>query len=926
MQHSYFSNGSPVSADAYISYGRCTKKTVRVGFFPFDGYHMESENGTKSGYGYDILQQMYIYENWTYEYVGYKDNASWQEVQEMLESGEIDLLTSATLTEERQEIFEYSDLPIGYSSTRITIKAGDNRYDTDDYSQWNGARVGMLANNSRNDSFAAYATEHGFTYKAVEADVPDELVEMLKNGDIDMIVTSNLLKLDDVWTLDQFDEKPFYVIVKKGNTALLREVNDALGKIQESNPSFKEDLYKKYYSSDTGGVIAFTKEEQKFIEECNKNGITFQALVNPDRKPLSYYGEGRPKGLLVDICQEIFARTGLDIQMADVDNRDEYVSKFQSSSESIICDFTDSYGAAENMGYMVTGVYYTSSASKLIRKGYSGAGNRCAVVRSSIANKVITNRPGEENVAFDTMEECKDAVLNGDVDFAYMYTRNAQEMVYADVTNSLAVIPAVGISVSFSIAVNNQENALLASIIKKSIDSITETDISYLSEPYTYYDGVQTSLIGFIYDYPVVLIGLLAIFFIILLGIVLICINRRERKRERAVNEKLSAALKSAEQANQAKTEFLSRMSHDIRTPMNAIIGMTALARDEEASKQIQTYLGDIDSSSHFLLGLVNDILDLSKIESGELKLKPEPYTLEEFKRNITAVIQPLMRAKKIDFTYYADTLNGCILADKLRMNQIVFNLLSNSAKFTPEGGSVELILEHIADMKGKYGLRMVVRDSGIGISEEFLPHIFEPFIQEKTNENASNQGTGLGLSIVKHLVEEMEGSISVKSRLGEGTEFTVDLYFPLADGSCVAESEEIEVGTKLEDCEVLLVEDNDLNIRVASRVLEKAGCSVTIAKNGADAVTAFLESEEGFYDIILMDIRMPIMDGLEATRKIRDLSRKDAMKVPIIAMTADAFLEEKKKTIEAGMNYHLSKPIEPKKLYETLVKFMETK
>ena len=383
-------------------------------------------------------------------------------------------------------------------------------------------------------------------------------------------------------------------------------------------------------------------------------------------------------------------------------------------------------------------------------------------------------------------------------------------------------------------------------------------------------------------------------------------------------NEELEIVARKAESAAQAKSEFLSRMSHDIRTPMNAIIGLTHLAQEEDNIQVVREYLYNIETSSDFLLGLINDILDMSKIENGELKLKEDVYRKEEFVNSINTVIKPLMDKRDIHFVFEMGAHVDCIRVDRLRYNQIFFNLLSNAAKFTPKGGIVEFLSESIPPKEDKVGIRFRVRDNGIGMSPEFLPHMYDPFSQERSEMGDEVKGTGLGLPIVKSLVDIMGGTISVKSELGKGTEFTVDLYVPLAE----PESEELSTDTmneNLMDARILLVEDNEINIYVAQLILEKAGCVVEIAKNGREAVEVFNASEENHFDAILMDVRMPVMNGIDATRKIRALERPDAAKVPIIAMTADAFEEERKKTLEAGMNYHLSKPINPKLLYRIL-------
>lgn len=345
---------------------------------------------------------------------------------------------------------------------------------------------------------------------------------------------------------------------------------------------------------------------------------------------------------------------------------------------------------------------------------------------------------------------------------------------------------------------------------------------------------------------------------------------------------------------------------------------MTRLAKEEENPDNIKEYLNNIDSSSHFLLGLINDILDLSKIESGQLVLHPEVCTASEFISSVNTVIKPLMDEKNIAFVFEMKSGVDCLLIDKLRYSQVFFNLLSNAAKFTPSGGRVEFSSERIPS-KGKLcGIRYLVKDNGIGMEEAFLPHIFDAFSQERRKQTETSQGTGLGLPIVKSLVDALGGTLSVKSKLGEGTEFILDMY-----AEEVQQEKHIEkAGIKnnvLEGRKILLVEDNELNVMVAKRLLEKEKCVVTVVGDGKTAVETYAASLAYYYDVILMDIRMPVMDGLAATQKIRELDRPDAGKIPIIAMTADAFAEEQKKTIAAGMNAHLSKPIEPQLLYDTI-------
>lgn len=393
---------------------------------------------------------------------------------------------------------------------------------------------------------------------------------------------------------------------------------------------------------------------------------------------------------------------------------------------------------------------------------------------------------------------------------------------------------------------------------------------------------------------------------------------------EQENKKQLQNALDEARQANRAKTEFLSRMSHDIRTPMNAIIGMVDLAKDQDNPAKTTEYLSNIESSSHFLLGLINDILDLSKIESGQVELHPEPLLIEDFKRNIDTVINPLMAKKDITFTKEINDIPPCILVDKLRWTQIFFNLLSNASKFTPAGGSVLLKTEAIHGRAAKHGFRFTVQDTGCGMGKEFLSHLFEPFRQENTAQNKSNQGTGLGLVIVKSLVTMMGGEIKVQSEQGKGSTFIIEIDLTPVESYAVAQQrKELDI-SKLKGRNILLVEDNELNIAVAEGLLERVGIRVTVAENGKFAVDTFSQSEPGAFDAVLMDIRMPVMGGLEATETIRKLDKADAKLVPIIAMTADAFTEDLKRSLDSGMNAHISKPIDPDVLYRTLLEQMK--
>ena len=516
--------------------------------------------------------------------------------------------------------------------------------------------------------------------------------------------------------------------------------------------------------------------------------------------------------------------------------------------------------------------------------------------------------PNAEPLLCSGQEACLDAVISGKADFALGSSMRLnllrqypamQELQFADLPFSVSVALSTTRDNTIAVSILNKGIALSGTLLRGSLLAKNS------------YVQTKPTLREFFRNNIVMTLTFGGAFIVVLLAMAVLLYKK---------NKQTASALEKVRKANAAKTEFLSRMSHDIRTPMNAIINLTNLARRENNITVVHDYLSKMSVSSDFLLGLINDILDLNKIESGELTLHEVSMTNEDFYTSINTVIRPLMDARHINF--HCDIMAGDlpIMVDKLRFNQIFFNLLANAAKFTPTGGDVWFVLRCENIDNDMLKMRFTVRDNGIGMSEEFLQHLYDPFTQEHSQLNDKTKGTGLGLPIVKSLVEAMGGTISVKSKLGFGTEFVVTLYADIVKESEKPETQKQEK-VNLSGLHILLVEDNEINTYVGKLILEEAGCIVETASNGCAAVDIFKASKPFSIDAILMDVRMPLMDGLEATKVIRALKRYDAATVPIIAMTADAFTEESKRTIDAGMNAHLSKPLQLELLYSTLAK-----
>ena len=386
--------------------------------------------------------------------------------------------------------------------------------------------------------------------------------------------------------------------------------------------------------------------------------------------------------------------------------------------------------------------------------------------------------------------------------------------------------------------------------------------------------------------------------------------------------DELKAKLEQAENNYKSVMGFMSRTSHEIRTPMNSIIGLARLGEEECVGRSAEKYFTKIKESAGFQLEILNDILDMARIESGGIVLYPEPYSLGELGENLSAIVSPLMEQKHIEFVMeFHDIFADVLMADKLRLRQIFLNLLTNAAKFTPENGRIEFIVSQLSS-GSKVKNIFVVRDNGIGMSEEFCRRMFTPFEQERTAETAGIQGTGLGLAITKNLVGLMNGEISVRSELGAGTEFTVEL--DLAPSENIAAAEKRASGEcDFKGMHALIIDDHSINRILEIKLLKKAGFETDVANNGLDGLKKFMASEDGYYDVVLMDIKMPVMDGIEAAKKIRSLDRTDAEKVRILAMSANAYPEDIEKTKAAGMDAHIAKPIIPSVLYGQLSRLL---
>lgn len=1046
----------PVSASA-------SSHKVKAGFFAFSGYHMIDEQGVLSGYGYDYLQYMSNYEDWTYEYVGY--DKSWKDMQRMLEDGEIDLLTSAPKTPEMEERFAFSNEPIGHSSLIFTVKAGNTKYLAGDYENYDGMKVGLLEGRSRNSLFQSYAAEHDFDYTPVYFTDVNELTKALQNNDIDAIVTSNLRKIENEWVLDEFATSPFYVVVRKDDTGLLADVNDAIEQVRRYHPNLEEDLFQKYYIPSSGKEIAFTAAEQRYIQKCIKDKTPLKILLNPDRAPLSWFEDGQAMGVFARLGQQVLDRTQIPYEITAIETRADYQRLLKSGSYDIALDASLDFNRAENLGYKLTQPYITASIFEISKKNFTGKISSVAALRDADVTLEYVEKtfPPDAITYYDTIEECSQAVLEGRQDAVYFYTYVAQSVIYNDPQNLLVSKEIPGYATHFAIAVNNTQDARLLPILEKSLQSFSEEEINEMIEADTQYPPKEQNLSAFLFSHPLLFAGILAFLFATTLIIIILLYKIKGRKSEKArLNEyerfisyvcrmndlvlelnltdsktwyyttqngvvqkteisqerleKLSGvifqedmeklkeklcrdymntlidrveefyfecrllqdedkphwysfriqglardsmhpnsimifghdidtakreedkrrkilqdALAAAQQASETKSSFLSRMSHEMRTPLNAIIGYLELGKKHvDDIEKLKDYMEKSDVAAHQLLSIINDVLDMASIESGKLHLERVQFELTEEICSVQKMFETQAWNKELDFQVLFDSQEKVyIMGDPLRLNQILINLLSNAIKFTPPHGKVTLRVKQTAQQDGRVYYCFEVADTGIGMSQEYLTHLFDPFEQHDPSIARRYGGSGLGMSITRNLVNMKHGTISVESELNKGTTFTVNLPFDLvqnssdtADETSHSESSSHAPGGMeplFSGMRLLLAEDNQMNREIATEILSFAGFEVDCAADGKLAIERFCEMPPDTYQLILMDIQMPVMNGYEAAKMIRALHHPQAETIPIFAMTANAFTEDINKALAAGMNGHIAKPLDVEKMLQTL-------
>ena len=910
---------------AYAAEDSSQHETVKVGFFAMDGYHEMDEKGNRSGYGYDVLRLMARYWDVNYEYVGY--DQSWEDMQQLLEDGEIDMVTSARKTPAREEKFDFSR-PIGNNHGILTVLSDNGAIVDGNYSTYNGMRVALLNGNSRNKEFAEFADTKEFTYVPSYFDTTAEMEEALQNGKVDAIVTSSLRKTNNERIVDKFGSSDFYVIVKKGNTELLNEINYAIDQLNAVEGEWKTTLYNKNYGSAESKNLEYTEQEKSIIAQYSKDN-PLHVLCDPTRYPYSYNENGEIKGIIPDYFRKIADYAGISYEFLTPATRNEYIA-YQKNKEATDISIdarleTDNYAETKEWG--LTAPYITMQLARVTRRDFDGKINVVTTVDQTASNSIAdTMAPGAEKLMCDTRQEMMEAVRKGKADAAFVYYYMAQAFVNSDTTGTMTYTLLGQPTFTYRMVVSSTENHALAGILTKAMYAMPQNLVEDLAAQYTTYKATDLTFVDWIRLHPVVTVSVLLIFAWLLTAaaVVAVRLNAR-RKAQMEAQEKAAEMAELAERAqaaNRAKTAFLSHMSHDMRTPMNAIMGFTGIAMKNNPSDEVRNCLEKIDESSEHLLSLINDVLDLTRVESGKVKYDPVPTDVKKVTDSVLDITKGFLTNRNINFEIQREEAKiPNVLADPVRLRDVLVNILSNAVKFTPDGGTITFearCQEKSGD--GYINMHYRISDTGIGMSEDFTKVIFEEFSQEDYGARTQYHGAGLGMAIVKKYVDMMGGTISIQSKKHVGTTFTVDIPLEITDKELNKSDADLSEKVNLAGVNVLLAEDNELNAEIATVLLEDLGMNVERAVNGKNAVEIFRDHPEGSFDVILMDIMMPEMNGYEAAKAIRAMNdRPDGKNIPIIAMTANSFAEDVQASLDAGMNAHLSKPIVVNEVIKTI-------
>ena len=905
-------------------------KVVRVGSFE-DTFNYCNEKGARKGYGYELLETLSGYTGWQFEYV----TCDWSDCFEKLENGEIDIMGGISYTEDRAEEMLFSDEPMGEEKYYLYADLSRADISASDFKILDGKKIGVVMGTEPEVMLTEWEEKHGIKTQHVNISNNEDVKQKLANHEIDCFVSLE----ESYWaelgisTITRVGKSSIYYVLNKDRSDLKEELDNAMRALDEEAPFYTADLCKKYFSLDYKPIL--TGEEKAWLKE---HGAIRMGFLTSDSGVSTYDpATGEITGTITDYIQfarDCLGNQELEFQLVGYDDKEAELNALKSGEIDMIFHFDQSPNLAEEYRLARTNTTWTANMMVVTNKQLfiENQVNRVAVPQNkiSLTRYIAFYYPQWEIVDCDTQEDAIKLVKDGQADC--FITGISSEAKYSKNYGFYSVPLPNPANSCFAVKSGNRS---LLSILNKTIKAMPANMLTSSLAMHKS-SARKVTLSDFIKDnfFMVLLVSSIAVAAILLTILKLL---RKAYKAEAAarkaandtqeLNAKLQIAVENAESANRAKSTFLFNMSHDIRTPMNAIIGYADLAsRHSDDPAKLKNYMENIQVCGQNLLMLLNNVLDLARIENDKTEMEYSVSDVDKDFRNCVAMFRNQADSKGQTLMVTAHLQYPYVYVDIPHLTEVCTNLVSNAVKYTGAGGTIRCdVTQKSGEKEGWCDTVITVADNGIGMSQEFQKHIFEPFERERTSTVSKVEGSGIGMGIVKKLVGLMGGTVAVESKIGVGSTFTVTIPCRIASEDETQAKRETNPSDQkcLRGTRILLTEDNDLNAEIATELLQEEGCTVDRAKDGVECVDMLEKAANGTYQLILMDIQMPVMNGYDAARKIRRLDDPQKANIPIIAMTANAFTEDRQVALDAGMNDHIAKPINMNVLVPTLRKYL---
>lgn len=894
------------------------KEAIRVGWYEC-AYQITRANGERSGYAYEYEQTVSTYTGWNYEYV----TGDWTELMDMLQRGDIDIMANVSYTDERAETILFSDRPMGEEKYYLYVDITNADISLTNLSNLNGKRIAMIENSVQTEQFCEWEKEHNITTEHVLVDTIEETKELFDNDEIDGIISTE----NSIWVERGLSpvvitgSSDIYFGISKARPDLKEALDAAMRSMEYDKPFYNDELYKQYIATET--VVFLTEKEKEWLKEHGEIRLGFLK----DDTGFSTYDRdnGELLGVINDYVQDAsdcFGGDKIKFRLIGFDLEENQIEALQEGKIDMIFHAGQNPYMAEQNGISLSDTVLSTPLAVLTKQSHfdENAENRVAISKEDLQYKwyISYNYPDWKIVECNSAEDAESKVRNGEADCFPI--RIGVLMQYVDDKNIHGVFLTRAMNSSFAVG---KGNITLLSILNKTLKTMETSKLS--SAESAYEDSLRkVTAKEFIKDnfliFSLVILTVFIVVLVIILGLL---------RKARIAEEKAKNAQQQAEQANSAKSTFLFNMSHDIRTPMNALLGYNQLMKKQLTDLKLLDYQQKIEQAGKLLLDIINNVLDLARIESGKMYLNESYAQVDQLLEEVVSVFEPQTKEKKINLKSEVCVQHSHVMCDITKIKQIFVNLISNAVKYTPSGGTIEIKLQEIpCEREGFAAFRTEIRDNGIGMSKDFLPTLFDSFSRERNTTTSKVAGTGLGMAIVKDFVDLMDGTIEVQSELAKGTTFIVHLMHRKADEQYYRQTDEgvesDETENILQGKHILMAEDNELNAEIASTILEEMGLQIDWVNDGVQCVSKVKQMPAGTYDLILMDIQMPNMDGYKATEIIRKMSDKEKAEIPIIAMTANAFEEDRRKAIVIGMNEHITKPIDAEKMKKIITEVLK--